>query len=800
MKNKIFFVIFLNLFFNPVFAEGFDITAKEISIDKKNQITIFKNNVVIIDQNKNTIKAEYAKYDKIKNFFELKKNVQIEDKNGNIFFSENANYDKNSDVFLSIGETKINSKMGYNVITSDLTYDLKNKFVSSKNKTEIIDIDKNFIFLENFEYLTNENIFKSIGEIKVEDKMNNSYKFSQIYINEKSKEIIGTDAKAFLNNNQFKFNKDNKPRVFSNVINIKNDQTKFIKSNFTLCNYRKNDKCPPWELLASKMIHDNKKKTIYYDNAIVKVYNVPIFYIPKLSHPDPTVDRRSGFLNPSFSETKNLGSNVNIPYFFNIGKDKDLTINSRLFFSEHPLFIGEYRQAFKNSNLTTEFGYTQGYKRESSTKKLGDKSHFFSKFTKNFVSNENKETNIELNVQHVSNKKYLKLYKIDSNLIDYETNVLENYLDFSHYNDEDNFSFHFNTSVYRSLADSYNDKYEYVIPNITLNKFFASENYGYGNLQSNFKIRNYDTNKFERFLENDLDWSFDKSLAKSFYNGKFLAKLKNFSYQTENIEKYKSDFNSELFGAVGYLASIDLFKNENMASHFLKPKLLFKYAPNFMKKETEEFTLYGKDIFSLDRLDTNGNLEGGTSLTLGLDYQKKVSQNDFNFSIGQIINEKKGNKNMPPLSSLDKRFSDVVGSLSYNNNNFKAGYDFTLDQNYKELNYNNISANYENNKIEFNINYLEEERLSENREYVSSSFAVKSGKNSSFAITNKRNLITNSSEYYKLSYEYTNDCLKAGLVYRREFYEDSELEPENSLMFTITLSPLGALSSPTFNK
>ena len=297
-----------------------------------------------------------------------------------------------------------------------------------------------------------------------------------------------------------------------------------------------------------------------------------------------------------------------------------------------------------------------------------------------------------------------------------------------------------------------------------------------------------------------MDWSFDKSLAKSFYNGKFLAKLKNFSYQTENIEKYKSDFNSELFGAVGYLASIDLFKNENMASHFLKPKLLFKYAPNFMKKETEEFTLYGKDIFSLDRLDTNGNLEGGTSLTLGLDYQKKVSQNDFNFSIGQIINEKKENKNMPPLSSLDKRFSDVVGSLSYNNNNFKAGYDFTLDQNYKELNYNNISANYENNKIEFNINYLEEERLSENREYVSSSFAVKSGKNSSFAITNKRNLITNSSEYYKLSYEYTNDCLKAGLVYRREFYEDSELEPENSLMFTITLSPLGALSSPTFNK
>ena len=44
-------------------------------------------------------------------------------------------------------------------------------------------------------------------------------------------------------------------------------------------------------------------------------------------------------------------------------------------------------------------------------------------------------------------------------------------------------------------------------------------------------------------------------------------------------------------------------------------------------------------------------------------------------------------------------------------------------------------------------------------------------------------------EFYNLSYEYFNDCLKAGLVYRREFYNDSELEPENSLMFKITLIP-----------
>ena len=62
-----------------------------------------------------------------------------------------------------------------------------------------------------------------------------------------------------------------------------------------MCNYRENDKCPPWTIQATQMLHDSKKKTIYYDNAIVKIYDVPILYLPKLSHPDPSVKRRSVF-------------------------------------------------------------------------------------------------------------------------------------------------------------------------------------------------------------------------------------------------------------------------------------------------------------------------------------------------------------------------------------------------------------------------------------------------------------------------------------------------------------------------
>ena len=57
------------------------------------------------------------------------------------------------------------------------------------------------------------------------------------------------------------------------------------------------------------------KKTIYYDNALIKVYNIPIFYLPKLSHPDPSVKRRSGFLPPTLTDTKILGSGLSVPYY-----------------------------------------------------------------------------------------------------------------------------------------------------------------------------------------------------------------------------------------------------------------------------------------------------------------------------------------------------------------------------------------------------------------------------------------------------------------------------------------------------
>ena len=142
-----------------------------------------------------------------------------------------------------------------------------------------------------------------------------------------------------------------------------------------------------------------------------------------------------------------------------------------------------------------------------------------------------------------------------------------------------------------------------------------------------------------------------------------------------------------------------------------------------------------------------------------------------------------------------------MGTFGYSvSDKFKLNYNFSLDQNYQDLNYNEIAAKVNYGALNFNFNYLQEKKHIGNQDYFTTKLNIKNKQNGLFSFENKRNLITNSSEFYNLSYEYINDCLRAGLVYRREFYNDSELEPENSLMFKITLTPFGSINSPTFSK
>ena len=109
---------------------------------------------------------------------------------------------------------------------------------------------------------------------------------------------------------------------------------------------------------------------------------------------------------------------------FNIGPDKDFTFTPKLYVEEHPLIQAEYRQDLKFFSYFRQQLY-RGYKKSDTKKEPGSKNHFFLKFTKDIVKSEDKNSNIELNLQKVSNGTFLKVYDINSELIDSDMNTLE---------------------------------------------------------------------------------------------------------------------------------------------------------------------------------------------------------------------------------------------------------------------------------------------------------------------------------------------------------------------------------------
>ena len=798
MKSKLYIYLFTFLFFSNAFAENIQIQAKNITLDKDKVTTVFENDVVVKTKNK-IIRSQYLKYNKKIGLLVLKNNIIAEDNDKNTITAENAEFDENKEIFKTFGPTNIITSEKYTVKGKDIIINNKSKTISSNEVTSINDPEGNYIELQNFSYQVRNNIFKSVGSVKILDKLENNYEFSQIYIDTKKKEILGTDIKAFLNEKSVKTNPENKPRVFANAIKLTNQKSMFNKSIFTICNYRENDKCPPWTIQASKMLHDNIKKTIYYDNAIIKVYNIPILYIPKFSHPDPTVERRSGFLPPTITDSKNLGTGLSLPYFFDLGIDKNFTLTSKIYVDENPLLLGEYHQAFMNSNFLADFGFTEGYKKTTSTKKAGEKSHFFSKFVKNFTGEDGSKKSFSLSIQDVSNDKYLKLYKIKSNLVDYNKDTLESSINFTH--EKDDLFFGLNASVFETLKESYEDKYEYILPEITIDKnLFNDDKFGNLDLQTNISTYLYDTNKLKNFVVNNFDWSSKDIYLNSGINTKILGNLRNINYEVKNVDEYKKDTTSELFGALGILSKIILQKKQGNTDHLLTPKLLLRYAPGSMRNENSGSRLTPSSAFNLNRLNNINNFETGISGTVGFDYKTISSDKEFDFSLAQVIKEAENNK-MPDKSSLNEKASDLVGSANVKlTNNFSLNYEFALDQNYQDLNFNEFGANMNFGPIDFDFNYLQEKKHIGNQEYFGTKINLKNKDQGMFSFETKRNLITDSSDFYNLSYEYINDCLRAGLVYRREFYNDSELEPENSLMFKITLTPFGSINSPTFGK
>lgn len=125
------------------------------------------------------------------------------------------------------------------------------------------------------------------------------------------------------------------------------------------CKVCEGDPTPLWEIRARRVVHDEVERQIYFDRAQFRLAGVPVFYIPRLRMPDPTLKRATGFLMPGIRTTSDLGTGIKLPYFIVIGKSADLTLTPYLTARKSQTLGLRYRQAFATGLLEATASVTR---------------------------------------------------------------------------------------------------------------------------------------------------------------------------------------------------------------------------------------------------------------------------------------------------------------------------------------------------------------------------------------------------------------------------------------------------------
>jgi len=822
MKNKIILFIFFSYFFlynfshseiikfespelkildngtkiianNGVMAESDDgilINADEGIYNKKDNILKFFGNIIIKDNIDDIlINADEGIYNKKDNILKFFGNIIIKDNIQNLkSTSEEIIYLKDTDIIKIIGESKTNIKDKYSINSNNLVYDRNKMEIFSEGIIELEDMLGNKIEGKNLKFIINENIVKG-KDLKIYDNQKNQYFLKNGIVNLGSNEFAGKEIEINFKKSLFG-NEENDPRLKGKSLTASNDQTNIYKGVFTTCKKKDGDNCPAWAIYADEVEHLKKKKIINYKNAWLKIYNVPVVYFPKFYHPDPTVKRQSGFLNPTFNNSNLHGQSVQIPYFKVISDNKDLTISPRLYFDNNILLQSEYRQANKNSNFISDF---------SINKHNATKSHFFSNITRELNNN----SKIELNVETVSNDNYLKLNDIKSPLINNKSK-LYSYLNYTKNGDD----YHFNSSIgiYEDLSKPKTDRYEYIYPKYNFYKEVEDNNNSKGNftITSDGYQKTYDTNRSENVVINDL--LFD-SYIQSFENGitnnyKFL--LRNVNSNASNSTNYKNEEDLKLLSTFLFETKYPLLKKTEKYDNFFIPTLSFKYSPNKTKNsKTEENRLNFNNIFNIDRSGQNDLVESDQSFTLGFEYEKIDKKNNdtfLNLGLATVFRDHR-NFDLPEQGSLGQKTSDVVGIFNLNPSKyFDFNYEFSIDNNLDQINYNNINTNISINNLITSFEFLEENKHIGENSYLINKTTYNFNENKLIRFETTKDLKKDLTEYYKLIYEYKNDCLTASIEYDKEYYSDGDLKPKENIFLMFKIKPFGQLANLPVSK
>ena len=596
---------------------------------------------------------------------------------------------------------------------------------------------------------------------------------------------------------------DNSKMAASSGKRFKGTISRLKKALYTACNCDDPNKKPTWQIKASEVVHDSKRKKIIYKNAFLEFLGFPVAYMPYYSHSDPSVKRQTGFLFPSYTTNSELGTIISTPYYYALSPYKDLTIEPMYISGQRPLMYAQYRQRFGNGELNIESSFTNADRR-TRVKTFSNKNrgHLFidGKF------DHNNFWRYGFNVKRSTDDTYLSRYMFNGASDRLQSDFFIEGFDDKNYFYATGIATQVQSSAYQS------NKTPLILPSIKYNYQSEKTKIGFLDFNANFlsltRRQGADTRKIS--IQPILRYPFKDSFGNRF---KFEAKTTFSTYMLSHVERTgKNDYKgikNRIHPELLFGWDLPLQKLQNNSVFFLKPQAAIILAPNrggnedIPNEDSNSFEFSETHLFNSSFYPGNDKLEKSNQrIDYGLNFSVKSQKKNLssNFFLGQSLRFRK-NHNFGSKSGLDDQLSDLIGKIGFGfGKNLDISYRFLMNKD--ELfstrrDQFTVSTKIYNNEINLNYIYLEPTTgISDEREEINFSIAHIFNDSYSMRYSIKEDLAGSGGMLgQNLGLTFNNECFTTEIGLNRSYYMDREIKPNDTFMITFTFKTLGSIAT-----
>ena len=171
-------------------------------------------------------------------------------------------------------------------------------------------------------------------------------------------------------------------------------------------------------------------------------------------------------------------------------------------------------------------------------------------------------------------------------------------------------------------------------------------------------------------------------------------------------------------------------------------------------------------------------------LAYGADYLILNKRNNREILGLKIANNLRINENedITHSNQLNQKTSNFFTETTFSPNKFfNLKYNTSIKNNLSEISNENLLAEFKFSNFNTSFNYLNENNTKEKNSYISNSTSYNLDSSNSIIFSTREDKKTNLTEFYKLIYQYKNDCLAASIEYNKDYYNDRDLNTSESI-------------------